>query len=147
MKIQIQLDKNSNVGSLVCSEPFLLVDNETLEIEFLGAENKVLLASLKNDKMQRQMLVYNGTLSIPKEFIFEGDLEIIVSRYNDALSRKWHCEPIKIIKSQEDVFEGYSLIQELRSEIAELKARINALEEASSNLETQTKQLWELHEI
>ena len=146
MKIQIQLDTNSNVGSLVCSEPFLLVDSEALEIEFLGADNKILLATLKNGNMHKQVLVYNGTLSIPKDFIFEGELEIIVSQYNDALSRKWHCEPIKIIKPQEDVFEGYSLIQELRSEIAKLKIKISTLEEDLSDAQKQINNMWELHE-
>lgn len=139
MKMQIRLDKYSNIGSLVSSEPFLLIDNETLEIEFLGAENNVLLATLKNDEMQRQMLVYNGMLSIPKDFIFEGEIEIIVSQYNTSLYRKWHCEPIKIIKPQEDYFEGYSLIQELKTEIAELTSKINILDE-------QVNQFWEMNE-
>lgn len=147
MKIQIQLDKYSNIGSLLNSEPFLLVDNETLEIEFLGVENNVLLATLKNNTMQRQMLVYNSTLSISTDFIFEGELEIIVSQYNDALSRKWHCEPIKIIKPQEDYFEGYSFIQELRADTAELNSKIDTIEEAIADLRQQVKQLWETHEI
>lgn len=147
MKIKIQLDTFSNIGSLVNSEPFLLVDNETLEIEFLCVENNVLLASLKNDTMQRQMLVYDGKLSIPKDFIFEGELELIVSQYNTALSRKWHCEPIKIIKPQEDYFEGYSFIQELRADTAKLKSKINTLEEVIADLRQQVEKLWQMNEI
>lgn len=106
-----------------------------------------MLATLKNNTMQRQMLVYNSTLSISTDFIFEGELEIIVSQYNDALSRKWHCEPIKIIKPQEDYFEGYSFIQELRADTAELNSKIDTIEEAIADLRQQVKQLWETHEI
>lgn len=146
MKIQIQLDKYSNIGSLVSSEPFLLVGNETLEIEFIGADNDILLVNLKNSDMSRQILVYNSTFSIPKDFIFEGEIELIVSQYNTALYRKWHCEPIKIIKPQEDFFNGYSVIQELKIETMDLKSKILFLEEIITDLRKQVNQLWQMNE-
>ncbi|MCI8733274.1 MAG: hypothetical protein HFE29_02930 [Clostridia bacterium] len=146
MKIQIQLDKTNNIGSLVNSEPFLLVGNETLEIEFLCDDKSVLVANLKNGALQKQLLVYNGKFIVPVEFISVGEIEIIVSEYSDNLSRKWHCEPIKIIKPREDVFEGYSLIRELKKEISELKAKINVLEDETIDLKQHISRIWELQE-
>lgn len=147
MIIQIKLEQNSNVGSLINGEPFVLVENEVLQIEFAGEIENVLIVSLKNEDIKRQILVERGKFTVHKDLLKEGRLEMIVSLYNaSGIAARWICEPITLVKPREDVFEGYPVIASLQARISDLEAEVHLLQETVADLQNQTSRLWELAE-
>lgn len=144
---QIKLESNSKIGSLVNSEPFFLLNDEALQIEFVGDVGGLLLATVKNGDKHNQALVSNRKFTVPKELVTEGELEIIVSLYDGAtIEGKWICEPIIIIKPTEDVFEVHPKIIELENQIAELRAEISFLKDTTSDLRVDVGRLWRIVE-
>lgn len=144
---QILLESNSNVGSLMQSEPFFLIEGEELRIEFVSDKNKLNLAALRNGDKTKQLLISNNSLIIPTELIFEGELQIIVSEYKGTnLARKWNCEPIAIVGVKDETFEAYPVIAALRSEVDMLKAKNKVLESYIADLQGQCSALWRIHE-
>lgn len=145
MKIEVELSKN--YGRLLNREPFFMVENENLEIEFCGIDNSMLVLTISNGDMHRQMLVRKKQFEVPKDFIFEGELRIIVNRYSGTkVVSKWLCEPILIVAPKEDYFEGFSAIEEFRNEVQNLKDKLLDLQENLCDLQQQVRRLWEIEE-
>lgn len=168
MKIQIKLDEKNNIGSLVESGPFLLLDEDKIEIEFLTEFTKkpMLLASIRNGDGVKQFIVKNNLLILSQDFVKEGDIDIVISLYTGtAVGKKWICEPIKIINAKEVGFEAYSKIdaalKDLQIRIEECLYKISAFEKANnfklialetkigehnSALQKQIDELWQTQE-
>lgn len=137
MKIQVKLDEDKNIGLLVDSEPFLLLENEKTEIEFVAesAKNRLLLVTARNGEAQKQFIVKNNLLILPQEFVKEGELDIVVNLYTGTnAGRKWLCEPMRIIKASKQGFEAYSKLSaelaKINIEIQECNATLSAIEKS-----------------
>lgn len=147
MTRQIKLLSNEQIGSLIYGEPFLLLGDDELEIEFITDLNSVLLVTLCNGDVKKQIIVSNKRFNVPKALLCEGMLEMRVCVYNSiGLTNRWICEPITILQPQEEVFEGYPKITALESEIAELKAQMQVMDEVIKDLQNQVGRLWEVAE-
>lgn len=147
MTKQIELLSNSNIGSLIDSEPFFLVDGENLIIEFIEVERFPLLLTIKNGDLQRQLLISQNNFMIPKDFILEGELQMIVSAYNGtSITNKWICEPIILFKPKPDVFEVSPKIRALENRIAELESEVHILQDNVFDLQQQVVRIYQIEE-
>ncbi len=147
MKRSFVLDFNKKIGSLIESEPFFLLEDEELYLEFVGNINDLLLVSVKNGEANKQLVVNNRSCVIPSELIVDGQLEVVVSLYNGkTVIGRCTCEPIVIIRPSVDVFEGHPKIAELENVIAKLKAEITYLKDTVSDLHNNVGKLWEIIE-
>lgn len=147
MKRVFVLSKNKNYGEITDKTPLILVENKELYFEFVGEMSGLLLVTLKNGLNKKQVIISDNKLAVPQEFIAEGLLEITVSSYTSSgLKDRWVCEPITILQPQEEVFEGYPKITTLESEIAELKAQMQVMDEIIKDLQNQIGRLWEVAE-
>lgn len=145
---QIVLTEESKVGSLINSEPFFLLEEE-LELEFIGKRGEdTLLVLVRNGDKVKQILVQGSSLVVPKELLKEeGTLETVVNTYrNGELMFKWDCQPITLIKLEDDTFAGYPQITILQDKIAELQAEIHFLKERIKDLQLQINRVWEIEE-
>ena len=109
------------------SEPFYLVENEKLLLDFDTFYNLTnALITLKNNQIKKVLRVVKD-LEVPSELIFSGKLEICIDLVSEEkVIKHWDCLPIKIIE-HEGKLKCY---EEFRAELNALTQRIKALEDA-----------------
>lgn len=163
MKIKIKLDETNGIGSLIDSEPFFLKGNDEMQIEFLTSGKHFLLADVRNgNDTVRQIIIRDNIMTVPQNLIKAGRLDIVVRTYTGtAVGWKYLCEPIVLMKSQEETFKAYSVFDEIKERLDSVDAKISAFEKSlnfrdialenkmkgyTQSLQKQIDELWQTQE-
>lgn len=127
--MKIYLNEQNNVGLLENGEPFLLLDNKTMDIEFETNIVGVMLVRLKNGEAKKDIIIHDNTFTVPQELVKEGELDIVVTKYTgDKIGRKWYCEPITIIEVEEEKFEAFAKLDNLLEKVTVADECVNKVE-------------------
>lgn len=115
-----------NNRSLLFTNETYVVCNDPLEIEITGdVENVYGVCSI--DKKRTTIKVKDGKLSIPPDFLEEGELHLSLQRVeNGEVTCKWKTERV-ILKSLNGGYEAVPEIESLRVELSTLKQALKEL--------------------
>ena len=115
-----------NNRSLLFTNEVFVVCNEPFEIEITGdVENVYGVCSI--DKKRTTIKVKDGKLSIPPDFLEEGELHISLQRVeNGEVTSKWKTERV-ILKSLDGGYEAVPELTLLRDELGTMKQALKEL--------------------
>lgn len=102
-----------------------LTDNDTLKIAFEGkiVNSWTYVAVCKNDTTKISLLVKNGIFDLPKEFLTNGKVYIVIeARANGEVVKTYQCEPlnISVIDSKIEIVPEIANIVETCNRMTEL---------------------------
>lgn len=118
---------NFNIVFLENSK-LLLTKNEPLCYSIKGNYNiDNLIMSVKNGNLTTEIKAKNNTFEIPKEFMFAGKLEMVLTLFEDCkIIKKWRIEPL-IITELNEQFDGIPEIKMVENKITELEKTVQRL--------------------
>lgn len=113
----------SGFGKLSTREPFLIAENDNLILSFETAVEPDFILSVKNGKKRKELRAQKS-FEVPREFLFGGRLDIVVSQYvGGTLANSWTVEPITLVDTAAG-FEAYATIDTLEKRITTLETRL-----------------------
>lgn len=133
MKKEITLSKK--YGTYDNVSPFILADNEKLEIEITNLIPKGIdcYLTIFNGK-QKKKFKYKGCFEMPEELIFVGELLIQIDFLKASeIYEQFSVEPL-LIKQIDSEYELIPQIAELKSDIQELREKVEKLTKLTEEL-------------
>lgn len=136
MNIKVKLV--ASFGRLSTREPFLIAENESLNLTFETAVEPDFVLSVKNGKKRKEYRAQRS-FEVPRDFLFGGRLEIVVSQYvGGTKANSWTVEPITLIETEAG-FEAYAVIYDLEKRLTAIEAQLSDYAVLQQKILTLTK--------